>query len=415
MNPLNKSHSPKPHSPTHPFTHFPTILHIDIDAFFAAAEVLVNPSLKNKPVIVGGDPDVRGVVSTASYEARKYGVHSGMSLSEAKRKCPDGIFLRGNFHLYERISRQFFDCLREFSPDIEVTSIDEGYIGLKGMSYIYSSVYDAAKAIKKRVERRTGISVSIGLGFSRLGAKLATEVAKPGGIFYISDEKEFVSNLSLNKIPGIGQHTLLILNGMGIYRVKDLEKKYHSIWKRTVGYPLNFISKQYPGLRSPNSKSFSRETTFPHDILDIKLLKSHLAYLTGRLSLTLTDKKLYTGRIEVKVRFNDFSTFTKRISLPYPTYAYHDMWQAVSFLSEKLFKKKTRPLRLVGVKVEDMTRARGLLPFISLKDEKVSSGIFKIKSKYGTSSILTGQEMLLDKIYKKRKEGFVLKTASLTK
>ena len=396
-------------------THSPTILHIDIDAFFAAAEVLVNPALKGKPVIVGGDPGVRGVVSTASYEARRYGIHSGMSLSEAQRRCPRGIFLRGNFHLYARLSRQFFDCLREFSPDIEVTSIDEGYVGLKGMRYLYSSSFEAAKQIKKRIEARIGIGVSIGLGFSRLGAKLATEAAKPGGIFCISDEREYVSNLSLEKIPGIGHHTLLILNGMGIYRVRELEERYHAIWKRTVGYPMHFASKHYPGRRRSNAKSMSRETTFPHDIIDPKLIKSHLAYLTGRLASTLSDQKLYSGRVEVKVRFTDFSTFTKGVSLPYPTYGYKDMWRLVSKLADDLLQKKDKALRLVGVKVEDLTRRRGLLPFISLKNEEESRGIFQIKTKYGTAAIFTGQEMLLDKIYKRNKEGYVLKTASLTK
>ncbi len=393
----------------------PDILHIDIDAFFASAEVLVNPSLKGKPLIIGGDPGVRGVVSTASYEARAYGVHSGMSLSEAKARCPKGIFLRGSFHLYDRISKQFFDCLREFSPDIEITSIDEGYIGLKGMGYLYSSVYEAAKIIKERVEARIGIRVSIGVGCSRLGAKLATSFAKPGGIFYVYNEKEFVSNLSLEKIPGIGQHRLLILNGMGIYRVNELEKRYYSMWKKIIGYPLNFASKQYPGLRDSSPKSMSRETTFPHDILNIKLIRSHLAYLTGRLSIALTNQKVYAGKITVKVRFNDFSTFSKQSSLSFPTYAYQNMWKMVSSLSEQLVKKKKKPLRLVGVKVEDLTKRRGLLPFVSLKDEYISNGVFKIKSKFGTSSILTAQEMLLDSIYKKQKEGFILKTASLTK
>jgi DNA polymerase-4 len=392
----------------------PFVLHIDIDAFFAAVEVMLNPALKGKPVIIGGMPDERGVVSTASYEARKYGVHSGMALRTAGQKCPHGIFLRGRFHVYSQTSQRFMDVLRRFSPRVEVASIDEAYMDLSGMRYLYPSVYDLAHKIKRTVEQEIGVKVSMGLGFSRMGAKLATEVAKPGNIFLLRDEKEFISNLSLEKIPGIGKHTLLILQGLGIKRVKELRNAYPAIWKRTIA-PHIYSGSRYPDRHEPRTKSFSRETTFPEDILDRDLIMSHLAYLVDRLSVYLIEHKLYAGRIEVKVRFRDFSTFTRRMSLEFPTYSYNSMWKRVLHLLDCLLKKKKLPLRLVGVKVEDISHHRDILPFVSLKTEKLSSGVTDVKKRFGFSSIFTARELLLEKIYPVERDGVVLKTASLTK
>jgi DNA polymerase-4 len=392
----------------------PFVLHVDIDAFFAAVEAMLNPSLKGKPVIIGGMPDERGVVSTASYEARKYGVHSGMALRTAAQKCPHGVFLRGRFQVYSQTSERFIDVLRRFSPRVEVASIDEAYVDLSGMRYLHPSVYDLANKIKSTVEGEIGVRVSMGLGFSRLGAKLATEVAKPGNIFFVRDEKEFISNLALEKIPGIGKHTLLILQGLGIRRVKELRTAYPAIWKRTIA-PHFFSGSGYPDRHEPRTRSFSRETTFPEDISDRDLITAHLAYLLDRLSVYLIENKYYAGRIEVKVRFSDFSTFTKRMSLDFPTYSYHQMWKRVLLLLNELMKKKKLALRLVGVKVEDISKQRDLLPFVSLKDEKVSTGITDVKKRFGFSSIFTAREMLLDKIYPVEKDGVVLKTASLTK
>ncbi len=394
---------------------FPFVLHIDIDAFFAAVEVMMRPGLKGKPVIIGGMPDERGVVSTASYEARKFGVHSGMALRNAARKCPEGIFLRGRFHIYDRISREFLKYLSRFSPVVEPVSVDEAYIDLSGMTYIHSSVYEIAAGIKDSVEKHIGLKVSAGLGYTKLGAKLATEAAKPGGIFFMDNEKEFISGLSLEKIPGIGPHTLLILHGMGIRRVYELKEKNFHLWKRVIGHYFYSGSRGYRRRKEPENRSFSRETTFINDIRNREILLSHLAYLLDRLSVYLVKNGLYAGRVEVKVRFSDFSTFTGRSSLEFPTYSYQDMWKKSVVLLDKLLKKKGLPLRLVGVKVEDISGSRSLLPFVSVKGEVITRTITDIKGKYGFSSIFTAREFLLKSMYPVDKDGIVLKTASLTK
>ncbi|MCP4156165.1 MAG: DNA polymerase IV [bacterium] len=392
----------------------PFVLHIDIDAFFAAVEVMLNPQLRGKPVIIGGMPDERGVVSTASYEARQYGVHSGMALRTAGQKCPHGVFLRGRHQVYSRVSDSFVACLRRFSPRVEAVSIDEAYMDLSGCSYLSASVYDLAERIKQAVERETGLSVSGGLAFSKLGAKLATEMAKPGGLFFVGDESTFIENLSLEKVPGIGQHTLLILNGMGIRRVKELERVYPAIWKRLIA-PHLYSRSRYPAQRAAKTKSFSRETTFREDISDKDMIISHLAYLVDRLSVYLIEKKYYAGRVEVKIRFSDFSTFTKRMMLPFPTFGYSNIWEVALSLLEKLMRKKRLPARLVGVKVEDIVRHRDIMPFISIRSEQLSQGVSDIKKRFGFSSIFTARELMLEKIYPVERDSIVLKTASLTK
>jgi len=392
----------------------PFVLHVDIDAFFAAVEVMHDPSLKGKAVIIGGMPDERGVVCTASYEARKFGVHSGMALRNAYRKCPHGIFLRGRYHVYDRISKRFFKCLSRFSPTVEAVSVDEAYLDMSGMKYRTEHIYELVSNIKASVERDIGIRVSAGAGFTRLGAKLATEAAKPGGIFFMADEREFISELSLEKVPGIGPHTLLILQGMGIRRVGELKKKYFSLWKRVIGQHFYSMSG-YRERRQPKSRSFSRETTFPDDIRNRDMIVSHLSYLADRISVYLSDKNLFTGRVEVKVRFSDFSTFTKRAPLEFPTFSFGSIFRSAVPLLDELLKKRNLPVRLVGIKAEDISEQRDILPFIRLKDEEVSRGIHSVKGKFGFSSIFTGRELMLQKIYPFEREGVVLKTASLTK
>lgn len=392
----------------------PFVLHVDIDAFFAAVEVMLRPELTGKPVIVGGMPDERGVVCTASYEARRYGVHSGMSLRMAGRKCPQGVFLRGRYPVYRDISRRFFDCLRLHSPRVEPVSVDEAYVDMGGMRYLNPSVLDLAHHLKQEVERTIGLRVSAGLAFSRMGAKLATEAAKPGGLLVVSDEGEFVSRMSIEKVPGIGPQTQMILLGMGVRRVCDLERRYPALWKRTVGVHL-LGGSRFPVTREPASRSVSRETTFPQDIRDSRMILSHLSYLLQRLSVHLVREGLFAGRIEVKVRFSDFSTFTARCSLPFPTYSYPDMWKMALLLLQRLRERRDLALRLVGVKVEDISRARDLLPFVDLRGEKLSSGLRRVRERYGFASISTGRSMMLQSLYPVEREGIVLKTASLTR
>ncbi len=391
----------------------PAVLHLDIDAFFAAVEETLDPSLRGKPLIVGGLAHERGVVCTASYAARRFGVHSGMALRTAARKCPQAIFRRGRYHLYSRISQQFFACLRRFSPRVEEVSVDEAYLDVSGSRYLCASVYELAARIKAAAERETGLKISAGLGFSRLGAKLACEAAKPGGLFWLHDEEELISHLTLDKIPGVGPQTYFIMQGLGVRRGHELKRKYISLWKKIfAGHQNGGLERGRP---EPASKSFSRETTFPEDIRAAGMLYSHLAYLLDRLAMQLLREKLFAGRVEVKVRFSDFSTFCRRAALPFPTFSYFLLWQSAMPLLQALLVKKDLPLRLVGVKVEDLQERRDILPFFSLRDEQLTAGINDVKTRFGFSALSTARALLLQDLYPLEREGIVLKTASLTK
>jgi DNA polymerase-4 len=391
----------------------PTVLHLDIDAFFAAVEEALDPALRGRPLIVGGLAHERGVVCTASYAARRFGVHSGMALRTAARKCPHAVFRRGRYHLYSRISRQFFACLRRFSPRVEEVSVDEAYLDVGGSRYLSASVYELAARIKAAAERETGLKISAGLGFSRLGAKLACAVAKPGGLFWLHDEEEMVSHLTLDRIPGVGPQTYFVLQGLGVRRVHELKQRYVSLWKKIfAGHPAGGLERGRP---EPASRSLSRETTFPEDIRDEGMLLSHLAYLLDRLAVQLLRDKLFAGRVEVKVRFSDFSTFSRRAALPFPTYSYFLLWQAALPLLRSLLAKKGLPLRLVGAKLEELQPGRDILPFFSLRDEKMTAAIGRVKERFGFSALSTARSLLLQELYPLEREGVVLKTASLTK
>jgi DNA polymerase-4 len=391
----------------------PSVLHLDIDAFFAAVEEALEPSLRGKPLIVGGLAHERGVVCTASYAARRYGVHSGMALRTAAKKCPQAVFRRGRYHLYSRISGQFFACLRRFSPRIEEVSIDEAYVDVGGSRYLSPSVYELAARVKAAAERETGLKISAGLGFTRLGAKLACEAAKPGGLFWLHDEEEFISQLTLDKVPGVGPQTYFVLQGLGMRRGRELKVKYPAMWRKIfAGQYAGGMERERP---APASRSLSRETTFPEDIREPGMLHSHLAYLLDRLAVQLLGEKLFAGRVEVKVRFSDFSTFTQRAALPFPTDSYFHLWQGALPLLRSLLGRRDLPLRLVGAKVEDLQSGRDILPFFSLRDEKMTAAIAGVKERFGFSSLRNARSMLLEELYPVEREGMVLKTASLTK
>jgi DNA polymerase-4 len=392
----------------------PSVLHLDIDAFFAAVEEALDPALRGKPLIVGGLAHERGVVCTASYAARRFGVHSGMALRTAAKKCPQAVFRRGRFHLYSRISRQFFACLRRFSPRVEEVSVDEAYVDVGGSRYLCASVYEMAARIKAAAERETGLRISAGLGGTRMGAKLACEAAKPGGLFWLHDEEEFMSQLTLDKIPGVGPQSYFVLQGLGVRRGRELKAKYPGEWRKIFAGPAACGGMER-GRPQPASRSFSRETTFPGDIRDPGLLHSHLAYLLDRLAVHLLREKLFAGRVEVKVRFSDFSTFTQRAALPFPTYSYFHLWQSSLPLLRSLLARRDLPLRLVGAKVEDLQAGRDILPFFSLRDERLTAGIAGVKERFGFSALRSARSMLLEELYPLEREGMVLKTASLTK
>ena len=402
------------------------LVHVDIDAFFAAVEVLLNPTLAGKPLIVGGLPHERGVASTCSYEARRFGVHSGMALRTAYHLCPQAVFVRGNYQLYQTFSEKFFRVLRDYSPDVEETSIDEAYLDLTRCRPLYPSFPAAARDMKARVERETGLSVSVGVGPNKVLAKLATKRAKPGGYFEIEPggEEDFLRDVGIENLPGIGPKTQVLLRMLNIQKLGDLWNLPRPTLHGIFGQGGDDIYLQSRGIDSrPLStsgvpKSVSRETTFLQDLWDRRLLLAHLAYLCDRLTLALRQGRLYAHVIEVKARYADFKTEGRRRLLLTPRQEMADIYKIAEELFLELWEGSRLALRLVGVKASDLVRARPLSLFEPWSDrhERLGAAVDRVREKYGFGVVLTARERMLDEVYPfERKRGFVLKTASLTR
>lgn len=402
------------------------IVHIDIDAFFAAVEVLLDPSLKSKPLIVGGLPHERGVASTASYEARKYGVHSGMPLRKAYQLCPNGIFIRGNYQIYKTFSEKFFHLLSRYTPDVEEASLDEAYLELTRCRPLYSSFSRTVREIKQEVERKLGLTVSVGAGPSKLLAKLATTKAKPGGFFEIEPdrEEEFLRNLGIESLPGIGPKAQVILRMLNIHKIGDLWTLPRATLHSLFGLNGDELYLQSRGIDSRPvtsvsvPKSVSRETTFLEDLWDKRLLLAHLAYLCDRLTLPLRQGGLFAHIIEVKVRYSDFKTEARRRLLLTPLQEMEKIYRIAQDLFLQLFSPSRLSLRLVGVKASGLVRSRPLSLFerYSERQERLGFAVDQVREKYGFGSLLTVREKMLESLYGfEKKRGFILKTASLTK
>ena len=402
------------------------VVHIDLDAFFAAVEVLLNPSLKGKPVIVGGLPHERGVASTASYEARQYGVHSGMPLRKAYELCPHGVFLRGNYHIYRAFSGKFFRLLSLYTPDVEEASLDEAYLELTRCRPLYFSFSRTVQEIKDRVERELGLTVSVGVGPNKLLAKLATAKAKPGGLVEVrpGGEEEFLKNLGIEALPGIGPKAQVVLRMLNIQKLGDLQALPRATLRSLFGLNGEEMYLQSRGidcrpLVTPTvPKSASRETTFLEDLWDRRLLLAHLAYLCDRLALALRQDSLFAHIIEVKVRYSDFKTEARRRLLLMPLQEMESIYRVAHDLFLQLFSTSRLSLRLVGIKASDLVRHRPLSLFepYSEKKERLGWAVDQVREKYGFGALLTVRERMLDNLYGfEKKRGFILKTASLTK
>jgi DNA polymerase-4 len=403
-----------------------SIVHIDIDAFFAAVEELLNPALQGKPVIVGGLPHERGVAATCNYEARRYGVHAGMPLRQAYQLCPNGLFIRGNYQVYQAFSEKFFRILHEYTPDVEEASLDEAYLDFTRCRPLYSSFTATARGMKARIEKETGLKVSVGMGPNKILAKLATKKAKPAGFYEIDDsgEEEFLRGLGIECLPGIGPKAQVVLRMLNIHKIGDLWGMPRPALRSLFGLEGEEVYLQSRGVdsrpvfRPTLPKSVSRETTFLEDLWDRRLLLAHLAYLCDRLTLGLRREHLFAHVIEVKARTSDFKTEVRRRLLLTPLQEMGGIYRVAEDLFLGLFASSRLALRLVGVKASDLVRSRSLSLFEPYSDrgERLGAAVDRVREKYGFGSVLTMRERMLDAVYEfEPSRGFVLKTASLTR
>ncbi len=374
-------------------------MHVDMDAFFVSVEEVLDPSLRGKPVIVGGDPNGRGVVAAASYEARKYGIHSAMPLVRARRLCRSAIFLRGSHRCYEEFSRRIFDVLRGYSPLVEPMSIDEAFVDLTGCLRLHGSLLDTAQEIRDKIRQQVGINASIGMASNKLVAKVASATVKPSSMLWIVPgmERSFLSPLRVECIPGVGSKSALELKCMGIHTVAQLSKVPLEWLEQAYGKRGASLYFKARGVcESPvvsgkkRSRSISRETTLKKD--DPRYLKSIFSYLVEKVLSQLREENLHARSVTLKLRYSDFKTVTRCHTLRESTDDDGVVFREIFDLFKKLFVKRTR-IRLVGVSLSSLIHRRfqqtGLFDQASFEQRgRLLRSIDDIRDKYGFHAIL---------------------------
>jgi DNA polymerase-4 len=382
------------------------ILHIDMDAFFVSVEEVRDPSLKGRPVIVGGAPDGRSVVAAASYEARKYGIHSAMPIGRAKRLCPHAIFLRGTHGLYREFSTRIFDIMNTYSPLVEPMSLDEAYVDLTGCERMHGPITDTAVRIHDEIFNKVGINASIGMAANKLMAKIVSGMSKPNGLLLIlpGHEATFLAPLPVGRIPGIGPKSVEEFKRMGIHTVRDLAalplellEEAHGEWGIRLYEKARGISYS-PVLKRDDTRSISRETTLEEDSTDPAFLESKLSWLVEKAASQLREEGLRARCVSLKLRDSDFKTVTRSHTLSEAACEDHIIFDTVVGLFRKLFTRRTR-VRLVGVALTSLTS--DVSPQIELFEnldakqwQKLYQGIDRIRDKYGFRSILRGSSII---------------------
>jgi DNA polymerase IV len=377
------------------------ILHIDMDAFFAAVEQLDQPEYRGKPVVVGADPKRgkgRGVVSTCSYEARKYGIHSAMPISQAYARCPFAIYLPGRMRRYQEISRQIMDILYNFSPIVEPISIDEAFLDISGCLRLLGSPRVIAIAIKEKIRTEIGLTASIGIAPSKFIAKIASDLQKPDGLVIVTKEQtvDFLKPLPISKMWGVGKKTEPLLLKYGIKTIGDLaaysQDKIINLFGKSG---LHFWSlanglDDREVITHDAAKSVSQEITFEQDTDDPEEIKKTLYYLCNELSRILRSQKLKGRTITLKIRLADFSTFTRSYSHCEYTNSSKIIVETIFELFSK-FDTQGQKIRLLGVAVSNLNTQFGdqISIFDQPTDHKERSDevMQLIQSKFGVEAI----------------------------
>jgi DNA polymerase-4 len=381
----------------------PRILHIDMDAFFASVEQVRDPGLVGKPLIIGGDKESRGVVSTASYEARKYGVHSAMPMAEAVRRCPHAIFMRGNYALYSAASREVKAVLDTVSPLVQMASIDEAYVDVTGSQKLFGGDDAIAAYIKGEIRRRTQLPCTVAIAPNKLVAKVASDEGKPDGYVRVSagEERAYLAPLPVRKIPGAGPRTCAVLESMGVLTAGQLAEMPLPALERIFGTQMaaglqraarGIASAEVEVDRAP--KSVSRETTFARDLTDWGEVERVIACLTERAAYALREERLETRRVTLKVRYAGFDTHTFSKALAVPTCVDHDIAAALRELATKARQRRAR-VRLVGVHLGALSFNQHQLQLFgrqeSEKWEQVLERMDAVRGKHGFGALRFGR------------------------
>ena len=380
-----------------------TIFHVDMDAFFVSVEELYDPSLKGKPVVVGGQRDERGVVSAASYAARKFGVHSAMPLRTAAKLCPQAVFVDGHPERYREYSGRVHEVLCRFSPQVEMASVDEAYLDMTGTERLHGLPLRSAHRLHEAMKSATQLNCSIGIGTSRLIAKVGSAKAKPNGVFWVlpTQEAKFLAPLDVRDIPGVGKVMEKKLHDMGIDRVGDLARlEERDLEQRFGKWGLALAGKsrgEDAGAWFDNSvgedsdpKSISHEHTYNEDTAQLDSLQSTLMRLSEMVGRRLREGGYFARTIQLKLRYSDFTTLTRAHSLEQPTQLDTEIFEEVRRLFLHNWKKGSA-IRLLGVQASNFEACGSQLDLLEpARDErwkKVLAAADHLRDKFGESAI----------------------------
>ncbi len=379
------------------------IIHLDMDAFYPSVEVLDNPALKGKPVIVGGSKE-RGVVSSASYEARKFGIHSAQPIAKAKRLCPDGIFLPVRMSRYQEVSMQVFEIFHRFTPLVETISIDEAFLDVTDSIRLFGPPENIAKIIKQIILTETGLTISAGVAPSKFVAKIASDIDKPDGLTVIHPDgvRDFLDPLPVKKMWGVGKVTQLLLSRLNIHTFRDVRQAPVKVLEKKIGkhgvkiHLLAMGVDERDVIPEHDVKSIGHEQTFLQDIISLDMLQKELLALGNKTARRMRRKGLKGKTITLKVKYSDFVQITRSATLPKSTDDAVEIYSVACRLLEKT-KVTKKPVRLLGISLSQLS-SLGIGTQLSLFDQDRSSQkrqrlntvLDSLYEKFGDESILPG-------------------------
>ncbi|WP_371375143.1 DNA polymerase IV [Sporomusa aerivorans] len=378
------------------------IIHVDMDAFFAAVEQRDNPELRGRPVIIGGT-GARGVVATASYEARQFGVHSAMSSIEARRRCPQAVFLPANHEKYSGVSHKIVQIFSEFSPLVETLSLDEAFLDVTGMEGLFADPVDIAVKIKERIKAELNLTASAGVAPNKFLAKLASDMKKPDGLVVIRPEEvgAILKNIPVTRLWGVGQVTAKTLGQLGLKTIGEVAQSEPELLAKhcgQLGYVIHQLANgqdDRPVMNECQPKSIGKEITFASDLFGLEALQTELWALVEKVGWRLRRQGLSGKTITVKIRFGSFRTITRSRTLP-----------VAANLDETIYRTAAGALagvtlnegvRLLGVTVSGLETGEGQISLFAQNDEKISAvaeAIDKVKEKYGEGAVTRGRSLL---------------------
>ncbi|MGA2143401.1 MAG: DNA polymerase IV [Bryobacteraceae bacterium] len=380
-----------------------TFFHVDMDAFFVSVEELFDPTLKGKPVVVGGPRNARGVVSAASYAARKFGVHSAMPLRTAAKLCPQAIFVEGHPERYRDYSERVYDVLHSFSPLVEMASIDEAYLDMTGTARLHGPPLQAAHRLHARMKAATQLNCSIGIAASRLVAKISSDQAKPNGILWVlpAAEAAFLAPLDVRKIPGVGKVTEQRLQSLGIRKVGDLARLEEDFLERRFGKWGLALAGKSRGLdaggwfdteigEDAGPKSISHEHTFSEDTADVSKMEATLARLCEKVGRRLREQGLHARTVQLKLRYRDFTTITRAQTLGRATDLDTELFEEARQLFRRNWKAGAE-VRLLGVHASGWSDEAAQMDLMDdgrhERWQQALAAADKLRDRYGESAV----------------------------